>query len=368
MSGQLFIGRVHPGLTLNAFHLTISANMVSRKSNPNQSPGQGFSAVFTGLLFDYLRLHQLDFAPVLGQAAPSDADNTLTRIPRTQWSAMLAHVAQQLNDPAFGLHLGQSIRPTHLGVLGYTLLSCPNVGAALQRWQHYERLVHNLTPLQMQAIGRSLVIEWPTSNDIVYAMLDEIALTAQVQFVRNITGLRVNPERVCFRHTAPADTRPHEDFFGCPVWFGQAYMSIQLPLTVVDLPLAQADAALLSMMERQAALLLAQLKDSNNLVSLVRACIARQAREGDLSIENVAESLNQSSRTLHRHLASEGWNFRKLRNDTRRKLAESYLRDPALTLAEIAWLLGYSEQSAFTRAFRQWTGVAPGSWKDHLGD
>lgn len=339
--------------------------MPRRIPNPNHQPSQGFSAVFTGLLFDYLGTRQLDVAAVLGQPPPP-CDDALTRVPRTQWSAMLANAARALNDPALGLHLGQSIRPTHLGVLGYTLLSCPNVRAALQRWQQYERLVHNLTPLQVQTKDRSLVVEWPTTNDTVYGMLDETALAAHVQFVRNLTGQAVTPERVCFRHAAPADTRPYQDFFGCPVLFDQPYISIRMPLTVFDLPVGQADAALLAMMERQAALLLGQLQDANDLVRSVRASIAKRAREGDLNIDQVAASLNVSARTLHRHLAQDGWNFRGLRNDTRRKLAESYLRDPALTLGEIAWLLGYSEQSAFTRAFHQWTGRSPGAWKKDL--
>ena len=335
--------------------------MSVQKSQSRRS--DGLSVVYTGLLVDYLKSRNLDVAAVLGQTPPAYDGYSLTRTPRTQWSAMLANAAQALNAPAFGLHLGRSIRPTHLGVLGYTLLSCANVGEALQRWQQFERLVHDLTPLQVQAKGMSLVIEWPTTNDTVYGMVDETALAAHVQFVRNITGMAVTPERVCFRHATPPDTQPYQEFFGCPVSFNQPYMSIQLSMAVFELPLGQADATLLTMMGRQAALLLDQLEEPNDLVRSVRACIAKQAREGDLSIDHVAASLNLSARTLHRYLAQEGWRFRDLRNDTRRRLAESYLRDPALTLGEIAWLLGYSEPSAFNRAFRQWTGVAPGVWK-----
>jgi AraC-like DNA-binding protein len=81
----------------------------------------------------------------------------------------------------------------------------------------------------------------------------------------------------------------------------------------------------------------------------------------------VASSLNLSTRTLHRRLSEEGWNFRDLCNSTKRELAEAYLRDSTLTLSEVGWLLGYSEHSAFTRAFKQWTGVAPRFWKEKAG-
>ena len=277
---------------------------------------------------------------------------------------MIHRAARELDDPLLGLHLGQGITPTHFGVLGYALLSCANVAQTLQRWQQYERLVHDLTPLQIRPEGATMVLEWITTNETVYGMVDETAMAAYVQFVRNITGTQVIPARVCFRHATPADLQPYEAHFGCPVHFRQPYMSVDLPMAVFDLPLRQADAALLTMMEQQAALLLDKLKERNDLVRSVRSCIAKQAREGDLSIDHVAASLNLSARTLHRHLAREGWSFRDLRNDTRRSLAESYLRDPTLTLGEIAWLLGYSEQSAFTRAFRQLTGMTPGVWKD----
>jgi AraC-like DNA-binding protein len=335
--------------------------MRPEKSSPKHS--DGLSVVYTGLLVDYLKSRGLDATAVLGQTLPTYDGYTLTRIRQTQWSAMLDRAARELDDPLLGLHLGQSITPTHFGVLGYALLSCANVAQTLQRWQQYERLVHDLTRLQMRPLGATMVLEWVTTNKTVYGLVDETALAAYVQFVRNITGTVVAPERVCFRHAAPLNSQPYEDHFGCPVLFSQAYMSIQLHTAVFDLPLRQADAALLSMMEHQAALLLDKLREVNDLVRSVRSCIAKQARQGDLSLDHVAASLNLSARTLHRHLAREGWNFRDLRSDTRSKLAESYLRNPALTLGEIAWLLGYSEQSAFTRAFRQWTGVAPGSWR-----
>jgi AraC-like DNA-binding protein len=95
----------------------------------------------------------------------------------------------------------------------------------------------------------------------------------------------------------------------------------------------------------------------------VREAVARLLTQGEVSIEQIASDLHVSSRTLHRRLAGLGLNFRRLREDTRRRLAIDHLNDPRLTLAEVAWLLGYSEHSAFTRAFRRWTGESPQQWR-----
>ena len=339
--------------------------MTNTRHKAKQS--DGYSLAYSRMLFDYLQSRHVDAAAVLGQAPPTCDGYTLTRIARTEWCAMLTRAARALDDPLFSLHLGQCITPNHLGVLGYILLSCVNVAALHQRWQQYERLVHDLTPLRSHSTEGSFLLEWPTNNDKIYAIADETALAAQFQFLRNATGKEILAEEVCFRHPVPADPRPYDEFFGCPVRFGQPYVSVRIPLVVLDLPLRQADAALLNMMELQAAALLDKLQDPNDLIRAVRACIAKHARESELGIERVASSLNLSTRTLHRRLAQEGWNFRDLCNNTKRELAEAYLRDSTLTLSEVGWLLGYSEHSAFTRAFKQWTGVAPRFWKEKAG-
>src|SRR5262249_44944334 len=126
------------------------------------------------------------------------------------------------------------------------------------------------------------------------------------------------------------------------------------------------DAALVQVLEAQAESLLAELPDSDDFEQAIRRSVTRLAREGEPSLERVADELHLAPRTLRRRLEARDQAFRELRDDTLRRLAESYLADPRLTLAEIAQLLGYSEQSAFSRSFSRWTGCSPGAFRRGL--
>lgn len=120
-------------------------------------------------------------------------------------------------------------------------------------------------------------------------------------------------------------------------------------------------------MEQQARTLLAQLPAGDELEREVRQAITRQLHNGEPGLEPIAAAMHITPRTLHRRLSERGLQFRRLCDETRRQLAESHLRDPRLSLAEVAWLLGYSEHSAFTSAFRRWTGVSPQQWRSGSG-
>jgi len=165
----------------------------------------------------------------------------------------------------------------------------------------------------------------------------------------------------------PASLKPYRDYFGCRVKFGQPRTTLRFAPRLLALPLRQPDAALLALLQRQADALLGELPDPDDTEQAVRRCIAGLSREGEPTLERVAAALHTSPRTLHRRLERQGHNFRGLRESTRQRLAEDYLRDPRLRLAEIAQLLGFSEQSAFSRSFRRWTGQTPNAWRKGSG-
>ena len=149
--------------------------------------------------------------------------------------------------------------------------------------------------------------------------------------------------------------------------FNQPRMEVYTPPSFLQLPLRQSDPVLEMLMQEQAQKLLGQLPEPDKFVTLVRDCVAKHAKEGELSIERAARSFNMSSRTLHRRLREKGITFKALSDMTRQQLAEAYMDDNELALAEVAWLLGYSEQSAFTRAFRRWHHMAPNEWRSRRG-
>ncbi|WP_081992451.1 AraC family transcriptional regulator [Collimonas arenae] len=323
-------------------------------------------STYVRLLYEHLEKKGIDAAVLLGEEVPEAADRGLLRYPVGRWRVLLERAAEHLNDPLLGLHLGQTITPAHLGVMGYVLLACPHLAAALTRMQHYHRLLYDTNPLHVTAQGFEVKLEWGVERGRPGALVDECAITGLIQFARDVTGLRGSLIEVGFVNQAPPDLKPYRDWFGCPVLFEQATTTVRFPLDRLTSPLRQPDASLLHVLEQQAATMLAELPQTDDFEQAVRRCIARLIREGEPELERVANELHVSSRTLQRRLDESGVNFRALREEIRHRLAEHYLLDPRLQLVEIAQLLGYSEQSAFTRAFQRWSGRTPLTYRHFL--
>lgn len=316
-------------------------------------------ATYVGLLYEYLAARGVDGERLLGEPAPRIPGGSPGRFPVERWCRHLAIAAGALDDPDLGLHLGQTITPRHFGVMGYVLLACGTLGAALQRLYRYQRLVYDVSRLRLIPAQGHLTLEWGTEHGRPGRLADETAITALVQFAREVTGVAARLPRVDFVNEPPASLATFRHYFGGEVRFEQDATRVCLPLTLLGQPLRRPDASLLELLEAQAASLLAELPQAGDLEQSVRRAVAASAREGEVSLERVASSLHHSPRTLHRRLEALGLNFRGLRDDTRRRLAEQHLADPGVSIAEVAQLLGYSEQSAFTRAFRRWTGASP---------
>lgn len=326
-----------------------------QNSSPDPALRGEIPGSFALLLRDYLTVRRA----VLPNLLEDQSLSAESRISVQDWQRCLETASRRLRDPLLGLHLGQQITPTSLGVLGYVLLSCPNLAAALQRMEKYQRLLYDVNPMQQITGQDGLTLRWGTEYGRPGALVDETAVTALVQFARDITASHYRPVRVCFVNPAPSDERPFQEYFGCEVRFSQPDTEVCITAGVLGLPLRQPDPALLTVLEAQADRLLAELPGTDHLIADVRRAINLLAHEGKADIDAVAAALNCSSRTLHRRLQNQQASFREIRDDTLRQMADHYLGNPGLTLAEIALLLGYSEQSAFTRAYRRWTGTTP---------
>jgi AraC-like DNA-binding protein len=312
------------------------------------------------LLFEHLKKQDIDPVALLGIAAPEPLDRGLQRYPMAQWREMLVLAADRLGDPLLGLNLGRSITATHLGVIGYLLSSCKYLGNALIRMREYERLIYETCPLHVSVQGLDLVLTWEGGPGYAHgSLVHECAIACFCQFISNISSKPISATRICFTNKVPPDIQPYIDAFGCPVLFEQPMTSIHARLWNLATKLRQPDEMLLQMLEQLADMMLEELPHASNIEQFVRKSIARLIRDGEPQLEQVAEELNMTPRTLRRRLDEEGLNFRALLDNIRKHLAENYLLDPRLRVSEISQLLGYSEQSAFTRAFRRWTGYTP---------
>ena len=183
-----------------------------------------------------------------------------------------------------------------------------------------------------------------------------------------ISGLTVPPTEVRFQYPAPADTSEYQRIFRCPVLFDQADNALVFPKRLLATPLGQADAQLRQLLDAHADRLLGELRQGHSVLDRARHELALQLPEQGADLELLAQTLQLSPRTLQRRLREAGLSFSQLLDETREQLVLHYLRDPALELAEIAFLVGFSEAGSLARAFRRWTGQSPGAYRQNLAD
>ena len=294
------------------------------------------------------------------------------RIAASAYLTLLSEGVRLSGDPFLGLHLGESVRPGYYGVLGYLIMSCATLADALHRQARYASLVGNLGQVVLddepaRLDGEALVAHrWQPLLAQQQRQLSEETLAGWVSFGRWISGLDIAPTEVRFQHSAPADTSEHARIFRCPVQFDQPDNALVFPRRLLAAPLSQADAQVRGMLDAYADRLLAELNQGHGVLDRARLELARQLPEQGPDLEAIAAALALTPRTLQRRLREGGLSFSQLVDETRQQLALHYLCDPALELAEIAFLVGFSEAGSLARAFRRWTGTSPGEYRRHL--
>lgn len=311
------------------------------------------------LLADWLDRENLpapEIRAVLDSHAPSDT------VPLPRWQRLLDEaVALRPGKVAPGLEIGALVQPRHVGVLGYLVLVCRNLGEALQVYQRYERLFYGRDMAEVAATDGDVEIRWPGEQSLG-ALADTVSIAALITFLRRLLDDPPAPSLVAFPFPAPeASAEPaFREFFGCPVRFGDSHNRVRFPAHYLSIPFPHNDPGLRVMLDRQADAMLRALPESDNLDRALQQVIARLLPEASATLPRAAAELHLSSRTLQRRLDARGITWQRLLDRSREQLVRHYLTDPSLALGDIALLLGFSEQSAFTRAYRRWTGTTPG--------
>lgn len=282
-----------------------------------------------------------------------------------QWWRLLDDIQAESPRPALGVRIGQHVRPYHSGPLGYLIMSSETLGDALLRFARYQSLLHNFSDVDLTARGNEVIISWSPDQGLSTQLSDEVYLSSLVVFVRQITGQpTLSPSRICFNHPAPSPVRVYEELLGCPVRFECERVSLAMPATALRLQVNTRDPYLLTLLEKQAEAMRRQpTTDQDEFLSQLRQTISNLLPQGDATLTQSARKMHVSTRTLHRRLAERGTQFQAVLREVRQEMARMYLADPALSLQEIALLLGYAEQSVFSRACRQWFGMSAREWR-----
>jgi len=321
------------------------------------------AATYVTLLYEHLRERGVDPVALFGEAAPEAGDFGVGRWPGERWRAMLELASRTTGEAAFGVQVARRLRARHMGLLGYLLLSCRNLMDALQRIERFHLLASEMNPMEVRREQGQLLLRWPLQHGWAGQLWDEFGLACVVQFTRELTGRDGHPDRVDFVGPEPADRAPYVEFFGENLRFGQPLPQLLSPLSMLDEPLRAPDVGMLELLDRQAEQLLHRIAPGPAALRPLREQLLHAMRAGEPTLDALARRMGKSPRSLQRELARHDTRFQAVLAELRRGLATEYLRDPRLELTDIADLLGYADQSTFTRAFLQWTGETPGQWR-----
>lgn len=341
--------------------------MTQNDSAPPASKAQinTASVAYLRALFDYIQAHDLPAEKLLaGQAL--DLEDRDARLTEAECAALFDRAATLLGDAALGLHVGETIRPGHYGVLGYVAMNCATLGEAMSRLNRYQALVLDIGPMELQMGAGEVRLSWNPDSERPFRQLAEFNLAGLVTFARWISGKPGAPRRLELNYPAPADLAEHQRVFGCELRFDCPRYAIVFPEDWLRQPLIQPDPAMRELMLRLAEKQMLALTRGDDVLARARALVAKQLSEGELALEQLAAQLEMSPRTLQRKLKDAGLGFTQLVDEVRQELAERYLADPHLDLNDLAFLLGFSEQSAFQRAFKRWKGESPGAYRKRL--
>lgn len=318
----------------------------------------------------YVRL-LTDYCQMRGSALPHGLalSGQEERIPFRDFMALCDQAEQALGDPDLALKVGQTIRPGHYGIHGHAVMSANTLGECLNRSIRYHALVHNGGRNVLLREGDMALMCYQShlpGIDDLGRFQNELCLSAWTAFARWITGLtEYSATWMSFCHAAPASTELHQTLFRCPILFDAPRNAIAFPATFLDMPNPQANPTVTRIMDElsERSLLALRGNDAPTWLVSARHYIARQLRQGLPTHEEIAAALSLSPNELRNALKKQGLLLTDLLEETRAILAVSYLHDPALSLLDISYLLGFSEQSAFTRAFKRWKGVSPGQFR-----
>lgn len=295
-------------------------------------------------------------------------ENADNEIPFAQLFGLYRHAVNLIGDDAFGLHVGERDSPKSYGLLGYVTSNSGTVGEAVNRLVRYQQIRTDAYKFSLEISGANASLTYVYQGSDVSPETrrheSEETLCSIIEFGRMMTGFNWMPREVRFEHARPKDVSEHERIFRAPVRFGKLMTQLVFDSSFLHLPLIEADATLGSLLEKQAEELLKKSpKVEKTFAHRVRQLMKENLSGGELRMETVCRNLGNSKRTLQRKLTEEGTTYQKLLEETQCEMSKYYLRQPEITICEISDSLGFSESSAFHRAFRRWTGLTPNSFR-----
>jgi AraC-like DNA-binding protein len=319
-----------------------------------------------------LQKRNIAITPLLQRAGLSESNfgDQQHRISATAQAKLLELGAEKLDDTVFGLHLAEQADPRDAGILFYVASGGQDLREALRQFARYFRIVNEAVRFKLIETSEGVAVE------VTFVGLPRHSIRQNAEFgiavimkaLRMVTGRKIRPIRVAFAHSRNSNLREFERFYLCPVEFASTFDLLELPNEALAIPLITADTKLVEALQPFCDV---AAKQRNTAIGTVRSAVENEVQRllphGKAHKQNIAKMLALSTRTLSRKLTEEGTTFEKVLDDLRRSLALQYIKDPGISLSQIAYLLGYEGSSSFNHAFMRWTGSSPSAVRSEKG-
>ena len=345
----------------------VMSNNLAPKSTANTEAKNYISYPVVRSLINFLELNAIDHKALcndLGFSINPDEESDELLDAKVYWKLLEAAINKTGNQ-SLGLEFGISAEPDRWGVVGYIMSCCHTLADAIECQLRYQDLIGSIGSVSRTQENNDILMTWNT-QDAPYPPIAEEAMAGWVKFARWITATEHSPSTVYFRHSEPKDLTPYTDFFQCRLVFGSPFIGLAFPASLLMATLKQPNDNMKKWLLLHADEKLTTLKGDQKISYTLRQYIEHTLPKQIPTLNDAAEALSLTKRTLQRRLAEEGTNFSGFLEQTRHNFAKRYLTSSDRSLVEIAFLLGFSEQSAFTRAFKKNENQTPSEYRREI--
>jgi AraC-like DNA-binding protein len=305
----------------------------------------------------------IDADAIMQQAGVSDylVSDPLTRLPHREIGEVFRLATEATGESDFGLYASQFMLPAHIHALGTAMLASRTLLDMCERVTRYGAFLANTVSFTL-GVDKDVVHFGSTPEVPLRSEAEDMFWSFILRFMRHLSNRDLAPLSVALMRPRPEDPGSHLEFFACPVSFGEARTDLCFSRPELDIELPTGSDELAQLSDQVVRAYLGKL-EKDDILSRVASVLVKNLPSGDDSKESVARALGMSARTLQNRLSQEGTTWREVLDDTRYRLARSYLTSGRYSQIEVTYLLGFNDPSSFSRAFKRWSGVAPGAFR-----
>ncbi len=331
------------------------------------------SVALVRILKNYAKHLEIDFIEI---AAVADVDtailgNERARISSKQFELMWQQVFTGCKDPHPGLSFGRELARHYPGgsVLFTMMMNCATIGDALNAFVRYHRIMADAVQPQIRRAGDRIYLSWKASRRGFpeHPVLSEALICTFHFILKHLSQGGINPVAVCFTHDGPEDMSAYSALFNAPILFRAEENELIVDSTAMNINIPMASNEIYKILETHAARISDSIGKadewSNKVIRIISSMVIKGSKP---RIDSVSKELALSRRSLQANLKGEKTTFRKCLEKVRKQTALDHLVRPDLSICDVAFLLGYSEQSAFNHAFKRWTGQSPHEYRNQL--